>query len=171
MVQTEIASDKMLIHVGELQFLLNLSNLENSVADDAVPPFAPFAPPENLSTTERNIQVERARVKIQLLSSRNLFALGTAAGRPFLFRISAMTFTASFSGTFSQRSRIDCQKALPEVADRNSCDNPNDSATGTTPEITANKPFCWNPETFPRLLPTILDHSPASSVGTEMTVL
>src|SRR3990170_1344653 len=130
-----------------------------------------FRPPKNLPTTERSIQVERASIKIQLLSSRNLFASGTSAAKPFLFRTSAITFTASFSGTLSQRSRTDCQKALPEVADRNSCDNPNDSATGTTPEITANKPFCWNAMIFPRLLPTILEHSPASSVGTEITVL
>src|SRR3990170_4091490 len=171
MIQTEIPSDEVPIHVGELQLLLNLADLKDSVAHDAVPAFAPFVPRENLPTTERNIQVERASIKIQLLSSRNLSASGTSAGKPFLFRTSAMTFTASFSGTLSQRSRTDCQKALPEVADRNSCDNPNDSATGTIPEITANKPFCWNPETFPRLLPTILEHSPASSVGTEMTVL
>ena len=103
--------------------------------------------------------------------SRNLSAFGISAVKPFLFLIFSMTSAASFSGIRSQRSRMDYQKALPEAVDRNSWDRPNDSATGTYPVMTANKPLCSNPEIFPRLLLTIRWHSPTNSVGTVINVL
>ena len=85
-------------------------------------------------------------------------------------RKSVMVSAASFSGIFSQWSKIDCQIALPEVAERSSLEKPNVSATGMKPLMTVSKPFCSKPLIFPRRVVRILEHSPDSSEDTEIVV-
>ncbi len=60
----------------------------------------------------------------------NLFGDGISGGRPLLSRICLITSAATLSGAFSQWSKVHCQKAWPEVAERISADKPKVSATG-----------------------------------------
>jgi len=82
-----------------------------------------------------------------------------------------MTWAESLGGIFSQWSKIDCQNALPEVAERNSFEKPKVSETGMKPLIWVNSPFCSKAVTLPRRVLSILEHSPDNSEATEMTIL
>ena len=85
----------------------------------------------------------------------NLLAGSISSGRPRLFRRSWIITAAKLSGTFSQWSNWDCQKAWPEVADRISADIPKVSATGIYPVIMVGVTF-WAEETILPLFRVIL---------------
>lgn len=100
----------------------------------------------------------------------NLSGLGTSDAKPFLFLISVIVWAASLWGSFSQWSKVDCQIARPDVAERSSFEKPKVSATGMKPLMKASKPFCSKLLTFPRRVVRILEHSPESSEDTETVV-
>ena len=104
-------------------------------------------------------------------SSMNLFGEGISGRRPLLSRISLMTSAATFSGAFSQWSKVHCQKAWPEVADRMSADKPNVSATGMCPVIFVRAPFCSDDKMLPRFRVTMLEQSPTHCWETDMPIL
>src|SRR3990170_3900518 len=83
MVQAEITPDECLVHSSELQQPTTLTNFQGMVTDNTVPPVAPLIPTENLPTTQRHIQIERTRIKIQLYRLQKSTSHGDVSRQAF----------------------------------------------------------------------------------------